>query len=293
MSAGETGSAAARWRAELVGWGIPAEILVGAAESPWGFSVAQFAARADAAVGRFTPSVEQARSALPVGGSVLDVGCGTGAATLPLLGRFGQATGVDRAPDMLAAYLEQVGSRTGARVAVLAGTWPADADAAPVADVVVCHHISYNVPDLAGLARALTAHARYRVVLELTDRHPMSVLRPAWRALHGLDRPTGPGVTDAVAVLAEAGIQADRIDWLAEGIGGFTDINGAVAFVRRRLCLPTSRDAEVRRLVTGMLVGHNGMYSLGERVHCTLSWPGSASTADQPGSTGPAGSASR
>jgi SAM-dependent methyltransferase len=276
MSEVEAGPATARWQAELSGWAVPPEIAAGAPEPPWGFPVAQFAARAAAAVGRRTPSVERALAALPAGGSVLDVGCGAGAGTVPLLDRVRQATGVDRDPAMLAAYAEQVGARAGVRVAMLAGDWPGDADAAPVADVVVCHHLAYNVPDLAGLARALSAHARYRVVLELTGRHPMTALRPVWRALHGLDRPTGPSADDAVAVLAEAGIQPERTDWPAEGIGGFAEVDEAVHFVRRRLCLPASRDEEIRRLLADQLVHRGGMYSMGERMHCTLTWPGAA-----------------
>jgi hypothetical protein len=43
----------------------------------------------------------------------------------------------------------------------------------PVADVVVCHPVAYNVSDLAPFAQRLTDHARAGVVMELTAQHPM------------------------------------------------------------------------------------------------------------------------
>lgn len=268
-----SGGAIARWREQLAGWAIPPEILRAAPEPPWGFSVAHFSARADAALGAGTPSAPHALAALPEGGSVLDVGCGAGAASLPLLGRAGSVTGVDSSPEMLSAFVAKV-SRPGVTAAALNGQWPADAAEAGVADVVVCHHVAYNVPDLAGLATALTGHARHRVVLELTDRHPMTELRGAWRALWDLDRPSGPTADDAVAVLHETGIAAAREDWEAPGFGGFVDPDDAVRFVRRRLCLPADRDPEIAAVVRDELTENGGRWYFGVRRHTTLWWPG-------------------
>jgi hypothetical protein len=44
--------------------------------------------------------------------------------------------------------------------------------------VAVCHHVVYNVGNLAKFLTALDGHAERRVVLELTDRHPQSDLSP-------------------------------------------------------------------------------------------------------------------
>ena len=51
------------------------------------------------------------------------------------------------------------------------------------------------------------------MVAELTDRHPLVGLAPLWRRFHGLERPEGPGAGDAVAALAEAGLEVERQDW--------------------------------------------------------------------------------
>ena len=69
-------------------------------ESPWTFPVELFAARADAAARRFkpTPSNLRALEALTEHGTVLDVGCGAGAASLPLVVRAGRLVGRCRVP---------------------------------------------------------------------------------------------------------------------------------------------------------------------------------------------------
>ena len=41
----------------------------------------------------------------------------------------------------------------GKTVTTTEGTWPTVAEPPPVADVVVCHHVAYNVSDLAPFAR--------------------------------------------------------------------------------------------------------------------------------------------
>src|SRR5207302_224166 len=77
-------------------------------------------------------------------------------------------------------------------VTTIEGAWPDVADRAPGGDVVVCHHVVYNVPDLVSFAQRLTDHAWRWVVVELTAQHPMSVLNDLWQHFHGLTRPTTP-----------------------------------------------------------------------------------------------------
>src|SRR5258708_5907311 len=87
--------AAERWTQALAAWAFPAEILAAAPESPWGYPTRVFARRADDRPAAPTPSTERAWEALPEGGSVLDVGCGAGAASLPLATRARHLIGVD------------------------------------------------------------------------------------------------------------------------------------------------------------------------------------------------------
>jgi SAM-dependent methyltransferase len=275
---GPASGALERWREQLDGWAIPAEILAAAPESPWGFPVGMFRSRAQRAGFRpVTPSNREAARHLPEGGTVLDVGAGGGAASLPLAASAGRLVAVDESAGMVASFLAAAGQR-GVPAEAVEGRWPEVADRVGPADVVVCHHVLYNVADLAPFARALTSHARRRVVAELTDRHPLAGLRPLWRRFHGLDRPTGPSADDAEAALAALGLAVERQDWESRERFGFDDFDELVAFTRRRLCLPATRDPEVAEaLLEEGTRQVDGIWVSGQpRRVTTLSWPGTA-----------------
>jgi SAM-dependent methyltransferase len=267
-----------RWREQLDGWAIPSEILAAAPESPWGYPVGLFRSRARRAGSRpATPSNLEAARFMPEGGSVLDVGAGAGAASLPLAGSAGRLVAVDESPAMVASFLDAADA-AGVPAEAVEGRWPEVAGRVGPADVVVCHHVLYNVADLAPFALALTRHARRRVVAELTDRHPLAGLRPLWRRFHDLDRPTGPGADDAVAALGAAGLEVDRQDWEQPDRFGFDDFDELVAFTRRRLCLPAARDPEVAEALLDEGTRQvDGVWVSGQpRRVTTLSWPGTA-----------------
>lgn len=267
-----------RWREQLDGWAIPSEILAAAPESPWGYPVGLFRSRARRAGSRpATPSNLEAARSMPEGGSVLDVGAGAGAASLPLAGLAGRLVAVDESPAMVASFLDAA-EAAGVPAEAVEGRWPEVAGRVGPADVVVCHHVLYNVADLAPFALALTGHARRRVVAELTDRHPLAGLRPLWRRFHDLDRPTGPGADDAVAALGAAGLEVDRQDWEQTDRFGVDDFDELVAFTRRRLCLPAARDPEVAEALLDEGTRQvDGVWVSGQpRRVTTLSWPGTA-----------------
>ena len=267
-----------RWREQLDGWAIPSGILAAAPESPWGYPVGLFRSRARRAGSRpATPSNLEAARFMPEGGSVLDVGAGAGAASLPLAGLASRLVAVDESPAMVASFLDAADA-AGVPAEAVEGRWPEVAGRVGPADVVVCHHVLYNVADLAPFALALTGHARRRVVAELTDRHPLAGLRPLWRRFHDLDRPTGPGADDAVAALGAAGLEVDRQDWEQPDRFGFDDFDELVAFTRRRLCLPAARDPEVAEALLDEGTRQvDGVWVSGQpRRVTTLSWPGTA-----------------
>jgi hypothetical protein len=184
---------------------------------------------------------------------------------------------VDESPEMLASFLAAA-EAAGVAAEGVEGRWPEVAGRLGPADVVVCHHVLYNVADLAPFTSALTGHARRRVVAELTDRHPLAGLRPLWRRFHDLDRPTGPGADDAVAALTAIGLAVDRQDWESQERFGFDDFDELVAFTRRRLCLPASRDPEVAEaLLSEGTRQVDGVWVSGQpRRVSTLSWAGTA-----------------
>ena len=270
-------SAREQWTQALAAWAIPSAIIAAAPEPPWGFPTDVFERRADAALVAPSPSARCALEALPEGGEVLDVGCGAGAAALPLAGVAGRLIGVDPAVAMLQAFRARAVT-LGKEATIVEGTWPDAADRTPVADVVVCHHVAYNVQDLAPFAQRLTDHARQRVVLELTARHPMQVLNDLWLQFHDLVRPTTPTAVGAVAVLQELGLKVQRLDWEAPSLGwsGPDARMSLVAWVRGRLCLPAARDAEIEAALGERIIQEQGAVSLSPRLVVTLWWQGTA-----------------
>jgi 2-polyprenyl-3-methyl-5-hydroxy-6-metoxy-1,4-benzoquinol methylase len=236
-----------RWAAALEEWAIPDHILSAAPVSPWGFSVAGFADRARRQREQPTPAHTIAADAIPVGGSVLDVGCGGGAASLPLVPPAGHLAGVDASQEMLDAYVEAAHDLA-VEVSTIHGHWPDVA--AEVADdshdVVIAQDVLYNVADIDGFVTACHRVARRRVVLVLPTVHPMSWTAPYWLALHGIQRPTRPTVDDASEVLDAHGIVHHRTTWTEPTLWAVADLDDAVAMVRTRLCLSEDRDDDVR-----------------------------------------------
>ncbi len=240
------GKAARRWARTLEAWAIPEHILAAAPKSPWGFPTELFKHRGDERSAD-TPSHQRALEALPADGSVLDVGVGAGAGSLVLHPRAGRVTGVDESENMLVEFA-RAADEFGIDHDGVRGRWPDVAPRVGPADVVVCHHVLYNVPDIEPFVLELTRHARNRVVVELTAIHPLVNLNELWRHFHDLDRPLGPGITDAMAVLQEMGIAAALESWQRPP-RRYEDRGALVAFVRRRLCLPQDRDPEVDALL--------------------------------------------
>lgn len=240
--------AAARWATDLASWAVPPRILEAAPESPWGFSVGHFAAFAREAIERDSPSRRRALEALPPQGTVVDVGCGAGAASLALAPPAGRVVGVDESAGMLDAFAE-LSAELGVEHRKVEGRWPDAAPSVEPGDVVVCHHVLYNVADLVPFAAALTDHARGRVVVEITAEHPRAWMNPLWREIHGIERPERPRAADAVEVLREAGFEVGSERWEAPFRMGGASPDEVVASIRRALCLESERDPEIRRAV--------------------------------------------
>jgi SAM-dependent methyltransferase len=202
------------WRDALASWALPDEILTRTRRSPWEFPWESFRRRAEAALDAPpTPSATRALEGLPDGGSVLDVGAGPGAASLALARRAGRLIAVDQSEDALTIF-DELTAREHVDHEVIVGTWPDVAARTPAADVAVCSHVLYNVADLESFVRELTAHARRRVVAEITAEHPRAEVNELWKRLYDLDRPTRPTADDAVRALSEIGVDARREDWI-------------------------------------------------------------------------------
>jgi 2-polyprenyl-3-methyl-5-hydroxy-6-metoxy-1,4-benzoquinol methylase len=274
---GSAVSALERWRRDLAARAIPQHILDAAPASPYTFPKELFRARAERAVER--PTTDRAAAAVPPHGTILDVGCGGGATSVGVAARASVIAGVDVSAEMLAMFRETI-EGAGVAAPTYQGRWPTIAPAVPAADVVVCGHVLYNVQDLAPFANALTAHARRRVVVELTERHPLAWMNDLWERFHGVRFPDGPSADDAANALGELGldVSADDRDRDFRGKAGFGRREDAVALIRTRLCLGADRDADVVEALGDRLRQHDGIWSAGpaEQPLVTLWWDGRA-----------------
>jgi hypothetical protein len=145
---------------------------------------------------------------------------------------------------MLRLFATSMAQR-GVSTETVLGDWPDVAGHTPMADVVTCHHVVYNVSDIAPFVRALSNHAKNRVVIEMPAAHPLSNLTSAWRYFWGIERPTEPGPELFLDVLREIGISAN-LEFFEAEMRGDLDEDSAVIHTRIRLCLDQSRDDEVR-----------------------------------------------
>jgi SAM-dependent methyltransferase len=267
-----------RWREDLAAWAIPDHIAAGAAESPWVLPRQVFARRADRlrrAPGG--PSFERAWEALDPAGSVLDVGAGAGAACLPLAPRTTTLTAVDADYEML-GLLAARAAGAGLAARMVHGRWPDVAAQVPPADVVTCHHVVFNVPDLGPFLEALTAHARRRVVIETAAAHPLTSLNPLWLRFHGLKRPDRPTAGDTLAILAAMGRNPGHTEWSRPAEADYRSMAELVEVTRRRLCLPPERAAEVEAALVELGIKPGQPRDLGSsgRDVVTIWWEGIA-----------------
>lgn len=243
-------SAADRWRRSLADWAIPAPILAEAVSFPYEMDPALFRPAAEPP-STPTLSTTRAAEALSNSGSVIDVGCGGGAATMALAGQVTSATGVDQSAEMLDLFVTEATSR-GIDARGVEGTWPDVADAAGRAEVVLCHHVAYNVAELSPFVLALDAAASRRVVMELTISHPQSSNAPLWRQFWNLERPAGPTADDALAVITEAGIDAQLDTGEAGALRRDAPLDTRAVTATRMLCLGPDRLDEVRDAVAAL-----------------------------------------
>jgi SAM-dependent methyltransferase len=275
---GELAELLDRWRADLAAWAIPEHITAAVAESPWVLPRQVFARRADRLRAEPSgPSFRRAWDALEPPGSILDVGSGAGAACLPLLPRATHLTAVDADAGMLERLSQRVAT-AGIAVRTVAGRWPDTAAQAGPADVVTCHHVLYNVPEVKPFVAALTAGARRTVVAEMTTAHPLVSLNALWLRFHGLQRPVSPTAEDLIRILTAMGLQPGHETWRRPGGPDYASFEELVDVTRRRLCLPPERAGELASALADSGIDPDCPVDLGSsgREVVTIWWDGAA-----------------
>lgn len=266
-------SAAARWREYLEAWALPPSLLAAVPDSPyeWPAHLWRRLQRTEAA-GSPSPTTRRVLGLLPQGGSLLDVGAGTGRASLAIAAGGHALTAVERDPGMAEA-LRREAAAAGVAARVIEGSWPEVAGEAGEHEVVLSAHVVYDVPDLAPFLRALDRAGRVGVVLEAGERHPWAGLTKYYRALHGLARPDGPTADLLLEVLGEAVGGSPQVErWVRQQRLRFADLQELVEFYRRRLVVPVARAGEVAAVLAADIVEGEGWLSLADDPEVVTVW---------------------
>jgi SAM-dependent methyltransferase len=266
-----------QWSDDLAAWAIPEHITAAVSESPWVLPRQVFARRADRLTATPSgPSFDRAWSALDPPGSVLDIGVGAGAACLPLLPRATALTAVDSDAAMLELLAERAAA--GVEPRTVHGSWPEVAPLAGEADVVTCHHVTYNVAQIGPFLGALTDSARRIVIIEMTAEHPLVPLNGLWLRFHGLRRPAAPTAADFLAIVAAMGLRPSYQTWHRPGGRDYASFDELTDVTRRRLCLPPERAAEVADALeqAGVDPAHPKDLATAGREVITIWWDGAA-----------------
>jgi SAM-dependent methyltransferase len=229
-----------KWRAALEKWSIPQEILDQAPESPWIHPPALFDIPEQI---EDSISHQRAREVVDSGSVILDVGCGGGIASFALTPPSKNVIGLDHQSEMLKMYSKNALIR-GVTSHVFEGFWPQAANEIPKADVVVCHHVLYNVHDIEDFLLELNNHARSRVVIEIPQSHPLSTSNDLWLHFWNLPRPHGPAPDLLMEVLRELKINA-HIELWEGSMRSEVNLNELAQYSRIRLCLNPDKEKEI------------------------------------------------
>lgn len=243
--------------------------------------------------GTENPLVQRVLSLLPPGGTVLDVGAGTGRYTLPIAQHAGKVVAVEPSAEMAAHLLQDAEAAGIGNIRLIQQDWQeVDREEEP-ADVVLCTHVLYPHADIETWLHTLDAHARVAVVLELMAAWgEPPILLDLWQRFHNEPRVPQPSYVDAYAVLHELGVPAN-VEVYETGpstFWHFADLEEAVAAAREHLILPASADVDeaLRTALGGSLEREGDARVLSSpRVAATVWWeregprlPGALGTRD-------------
>lgn len=274
-------TAAARWRRLVRARLTEAAELSpdGAADTPefWDARARRFAARCPAPARR-DPLLTRVRRSVGGSSTVADVGTGTGRFALALAPRVREVVAVDPSQKMLGHVRRRTRVMGLDNVRLVLGRWQ---DVAPLTvDVGICSYVLPSVEDAAGFLAKLDRACRNRVFVYLGAMSSDAVFDPFWRHFHGKPRRPGPTYLDAVAVLAELGLEPLVEVVEVPTTARFANVAAAVDDYREQLLLPDNRDVrrELRALLSPWLVERGS--ELGPPVRAmpaaVISWDGHA-----------------
>jgi SAM-dependent methyltransferase len=257
----DSGPAAACWRAIVQARAAQMDAAYAAlgrtSADYWDRRAGRFHARTRER-GASNPLFARLRAAVRADDRVLDVGAGTGRFALALAPHAREVLAVEPAAAMRERLAAEAERRGVTNLTVIAARWQ---DAPPLAaDVVLCAHVLYPLPDVVSFLTRLDAATGRECFVYLRERHPDAWSSPAWERWHGEPRRLGPTASDALAVLHEMGIPA-QVEWVENASNWrYADLDEAETTFLDDLILPDTPEVrrELRAWLADWLVAEDG-----------------------------------
>ena len=249
------------WRSALEAWAIPQRLIdaVGVDPDRWQPEFWERMRRTDKATIVDSPTLAMVEE-LSGGGSVLDVGAGTGRLAIPWE-RGHRVTTVERDPDV-ARLLVKEALRAGVVITQIVGAWPMVAGNTGIHDVVLSTQVVYDVPGIGIFVEAMHDRSRRRGGRDDTPSPVDTALAlfplpPRSRQANSADGGRLCRVVEEVT-----GVVPRQQRWTTSTGLRFADMQELLTFYRRRLLVPPVRSMEaaallepdIRRTADGWLV---------------------------------------
>ena len=221
------------------------------------------------------PMVEDLRSRLIPGETLLDVGAGGGRLALPLALTCSSVTAVEPSPSMCDVLRETAHESGIQNVSIVEAGWP-DASVDP-ADVTLCSHVVYVVEHIEPFVRKLDTHARRLALAVVFQFPPQSQMYGLWEQVHGEKRHPLPTLPQFLPVLDELGIRPEVTELEAYPPMGFSSYEDARDSIARRIYVQPDTDAmdRLERALEQSLHEHDGVWRIDAAQPlrpCVVSW---------------------
>lgn len=198
--------------------------------------------------------------------TAIDAGAGAGRHTIPLAERLDWVTAVEPSEAMRALIPPRD------NLTVVAGTWQ-DAEVA-AADLVLCAHVLYFVPDPVPFIEKLDAAARERVFVVMRDREMLAPGEQLYAVLTGRPRTRMPQLYDAFNLVRSLGRDVDVETFEYEVHNVYADLEEAVAESRHRLGAAWREDEGRAWLQANLRAEQDGKLAYGgQMVAGVVHWP--------------------
>ncbi len=195
--------------------------------------------------------------------TVLDVGAGVGRHALPLSWRVKHVTAVEPAHGMRELLLADAEAQHVANLTVVGATW--EAAEAPPADVVLCSHVVYNVPDIGLFVDKLAGHTGRACFIVMRTGQRDRVLRPLFQQVHGEELVPEPTLIDLYNVVHQrlgiaANVQAVAFRRGTMPLGAYESLDEGVASLRQSLYVAegSAGEAQLRAFLQQHLMSEDG-----------------------------------